>query len=1019
MATATEDKRTCSINAQEVLKALDKKAYYEAHLDCKLAPKSDNTGDCNNIPCCFHEDKNGSLCVNTETGKFHCFGCGAGGGLFNFHMEKHGCKFVDALKAVARFAGMEVPEHPKIKTLPEKWQQALSTSITPDAMAYLEKRGFDTEDVRLIQSQEKIGFNPEAFIGKDSKGKNIFAPAICFPMLKNNHIAGIQNIFLQKHEVFNADGIPGMEDKRHERGSKPSEASFIINATDDDCNKMPVTESVLDALSCWKALNFNANCIAIFSTSHAKRLADDDFKTVMGDRKPVLCFDNDQAGGKATKKALKILDECGVLDWKNTGKYKDCNEILMAGRPELIAKAVNDAPNQKVPEMPAAIQESIEAAKQDTRPGILIQGGNLPTEVDFAQDVIRQHGGIYERGGMLFQVVQVRNAVKKKKGKKKNSIELKRSPDTLILQPVEADFLKLHLCRKIKFQKIKNTNLGMIIADCNCPSELVTALLSNKNGWDMPYIAGILETPTITPEGRIISENGYDEETGLVLMTDIVVDVPENPTKEDAQKALAIITDILSEYRFESTLDKAVAISAIMSGIIHRLMPGMPFFAFDAPKPRSGKSLLCDCISIIARGMNVSAFDWPKNDDREATKMVDSILYEGDSVVMLDNIETTVSNSKLCSVATQELIGIRILGMTKKVTVPSNSLWLHNGNNLRYSGDITTRVLPCRINPMCERPEERTFKKSDLKLFCLENRDKIVSAILTVIKAYIIADESEKPKVKPYDSAFQDWDHMIRRPIIWLGVDDVVIAKESLLRDDDKSNKIKNLLNAWDTAGFTAGVTVKKALIKAEKDMALPEADRQHEDLYDALCDCADDGMLNVKKIGNFISSIKGRIEDGKFFAEDGNYRNTKKSKRWKVVTVANTVQDGGFVQTPPNPNPTQCTEYKEDNYTVGGLGGFNLQTGARKEQKKICSEEENKKEKKVVKDSEGIQDKPPQTPHSEDNLLKPQIKNRCGGLSNPPAEQYQYCENYGCKEMLIPHPVTGALICYECSPPE
>ncbi len=294
-------------------------------------------------------------------------------------------------------------------------------------------------------------------------------------------------------------------------------------------------------------------------------------------------------------------------------------------------------------------------------------------------------------------------------------------------------------------------------------------------------MAGILESPTITPHGRVVSGPGYDAETKLLLITDINISVPDKPAKEDAENALKVILDMIAEYVFETETDKAVAVAAIMSATIFRLMPGMPHFAIDAPKPRSGKSLLCDCISIVTTGKTVSSFDWPEKDS-EAVKTIDSILYNGDGVVMIDNIETTIKNSKLCSVATQSEIGARILGQTKTIEMPCNAFFLFNGNNLRFSGDIVTRILKCRINPMVEKPEERTFEKADLRKWTLKNRGKIITAILTIIKAHIQA--GDKPRYSRYDSAFDVWDKMVRQSLIWLDLADVKESKNNILSED-------------------------------------------------------------------------------------------------------------------------------------------------------------------------------------------------------------------------------------------
>ena len=52
--------------------------------------------------CPFHNEKTPSFSVNAERGFFHCFGCGAGGSVFNFIMRVEGLTFPEAVRSIAR-----------------------------------------------------------------------------------------------------------------------------------------------------------------------------------------------------------------------------------------------------------------------------------------------------------------------------------------------------------------------------------------------------------------------------------------------------------------------------------------------------------------------------------------------------------------------------------------------------------------------------------------------------------------------------------------------------------------------------------------------------------------------------------------------------------------------------------------------------------------------------------------------------------------------------------------------------
>lgn len=60
--------------------------------------------------CPFHGEKTASFSVAPDKGIYYCFGCHKGGGVINFEMEIEGLSYPDAVRALAKRAGMEVPE---------------------------------------------------------------------------------------------------------------------------------------------------------------------------------------------------------------------------------------------------------------------------------------------------------------------------------------------------------------------------------------------------------------------------------------------------------------------------------------------------------------------------------------------------------------------------------------------------------------------------------------------------------------------------------------------------------------------------------------------------------------------------------------------------------------------------------------------------------------------------------------------------------------------------------------------
>lgn len=63
--------------------------------------------------CPFHNEKTGSMKIYPGDRGYYCFGCGAGGSIFNFVMEYCGLNYEDAVRYIASEFGIAIPDSRK------------------------------------------------------------------------------------------------------------------------------------------------------------------------------------------------------------------------------------------------------------------------------------------------------------------------------------------------------------------------------------------------------------------------------------------------------------------------------------------------------------------------------------------------------------------------------------------------------------------------------------------------------------------------------------------------------------------------------------------------------------------------------------------------------------------------------------------------------------------------------------------------------------------------------------------
>lgn len=520
---------------------------------------------------------------------------------------------------------------------------------------------------------------------------------------------------------------------------------------------------------------------------------------------------------------------------------------------------------------------------------VITNGNDMSFIVDRLEEALLklpEKRKIYQRAGTLVNVS--REPIK--------TSGIKRQENSVNISTISKDGLHelSSLAARWESPPSEDNKYGSSIQAPEWPSRFLLA----RPFWKFDPLLGIVECPTLVGSGVILSNPGYDYFSGLFseFNTSDFPPISETPTQEDAIEAIKALKEPLQEFPFVEACDMAAMLAAILTPLARHAIDGhVPLFAIRATAPGTGKSFLADIVSIIATGR--SAPRWaPSTNDEEDRKRLLSVALAGDQIILIDNVAEPLGSPALDMALTGGMIRDRILGASKIVEAPWRAVVLATGNNLQVKGDMARRVIPVDLDAESEHPEERSdFTIQDILGWTRKNRGRLVSAALTVLRAYIVAGKP-KQKITAFGS-FEEWSDLVRSCLIWTGEIDPCAGRHRIREASDPARDgLRSLLISWSAFVGYGALTLSEVLESIEKAIKAgqyhnatdgeQERGKHADELFQALgfFDRRFDGKhLNSKMVGSALRKNAKRVVDGLRLVESGKVQGVV---LWKVEVV-------------------------------------------------------------------------------------------------------------------------------------
>ena len=283
--------------------------------------------------CPFHDDSSPSFSVNPDKQVYHCFGCGASGGLISFIMEYDNMDFVSAVESLASLAGLEVPteatdpEAGKRKVLYEilemadqAFRKALKSNPSRErAVSYLKGRGL----TGTIAHRFGLGYAPDGwrFLYDQLSADTLIKKKLLDAGLTVVNSQGREYDRFRERVMFPIRDIRGrtiafggrvLDDSKPKYLNSPetklfrkSDTLYGLYEARQVCRSLDrvlVVEGYMDVVALSQfGIDFAVATLGTSLTSqHLDRLSRQTTQVI-------VCFDGDKAGRTAAKRALDTM----------------------------------------------------------------------------------------------------------------------------------------------------------------------------------------------------------------------------------------------------------------------------------------------------------------------------------------------------------------------------------------------------------------------------------------------------------------------------------------------------------------------------------------------------------------------------------------------------------------------------------------------------------------------------------------------------------------------------------------
>jgi len=337
----------------------------------------------------------------------------------------------------------------------------------------------------------------------------------------------------------------------------------------------------------------------------------------------------------------------------------------------------------------------------------------------------------------------------------------------------------------------------------------------------LPVIHRVANAPFLRKDGSLCDTPGYDAATGtyLEIPEDLKLSVPDAPTRADVAAAVSFLLDEwVGDVLFATDEDRTAFLALLITWVTRTWYPVVPLCVFNGLDKGVGKGLCAELTSRVFTG-HAPSLSGLSDQDEEQRKAVTSLLSGAPEVVFLDELHT-VGGKTLARLMTAPVWSDRILGRSVQAQLPNEAVWVSMGNQVVVQDDMIRRYFQIRLSSDQADPYARPvdgFRHPDIHGWTEDNRGRILSAVLTLVRAWI---KGGKTRYRPNMTlaSFEGWQHVVEGVLRTAGRTNFLATLAESRAENDVTGSYWTEHLAWLHGKFADNRFTAKDVVTAAKD---------------------------------------------------------------------------------------------------------------------------------------------------------------------------------------------------------